>query len=175
MSPLTPIAHLLAIAVGAWGGLTLMGNVTPDLPPPDEQPGVEATAPHQVSGGDADSLFRAGPFANALAQLDDQIASGDRVVTLELTPGALHARSGRGGLDLAPDEIEPNAPERIVAVINGERSTVTLDDVQAMELVPTRRGPRWFVQLSPDVDPPRAYVATLDGASVEPGPAPPRS
>lgn len=39
MSPVAPIAHLIAIAAGVIGGLWLGGLVAPDLPSADTEPG----------------------------------------------------------------------------------------------------------------------------------------
>jgi hypothetical protein len=167
MSPVAPIATLLAVAAGVWGGFWVMAKVTPDLPESDTDPGVEAAA--DIEGGDPDSLLRTGPFAIALAQLSDQIAAGDAIVSLKLEPGALHAQSGSGGLDLEPDEILPNAPERIVAEIAKQRPVVSLDGVTFMQLRPRPGGPEWYVQLESGIDPPRTYIAPLDGSSATPG------
>jgi hypothetical protein len=167
MSPVSVITHLLAIAVGVWGGLWLIGRVTPDLPQEGTDPGVESVA--KVNGGDPDSLLRTGPLAIALAQLSDQIAAGDVIVSLRLDPGNLNARSGSGGVDLEPEEIPPNAPQRIVDAIAQQRPEVSLDDVSYMQLRPTGQGPEWYVQLDLDIDPPRTFIAPLDGSSATPG------
>ncbi|HYU61003.1 MAG TPA: hypothetical protein VEK39_09595 [Solirubrobacterales bacterium] len=167
MSPVAPIATLLAVAAGVWGGFWVMDTVTPDLPESDTEPGVEAAA--DIEGGDPDSLLRTGPFAIALAQLSDQIAAGDVIVSLRLEPGTLDAKSGSGGLDLEPDEIPPNAPERIAGEITQQRPMVSLDSVMFMQLRPGPGGPQWRVQLDSDVDPPRTYTAPLDGSSAMPG------
>ena len=167
MSPVSVVTHLLAIAVGVWGGFSLIGRVTPDLPQEGTEPGVEATG--DVKGGDHDSLLRTGPFAIALAQLSDQIAAGDVIVSLRLEPGTLDAQSGSGGLDLEPEEIPPNAPQRIVDAVAQQRPQVSLDDVSYMQLRPAGQGPEWYVQLDLDIDPPRTYTAPLDGFSATPG------
>jgi hypothetical protein len=40
LNPVAAIAHVLAIAVGLWGGFWIMGRVTPDLPDPVPDPGL---------------------------------------------------------------------------------------------------------------------------------------
>lgn len=170
MSPVSVITHLLAIALGAWGGLSLIGRVAPDLPSDDTDPGVEAPlAPDEVRGGDPKSLLRAGPLAGALEQLSSQIAAGDVIVTLRLEPGSIDAETGSGGVDIETEQIPPNAPERIVAEIAKQRPEVSLDDVQFMLLRPGPGAPEWYVQLDLEIDPPRTYVAPLDGSSATPG------
>ena len=167
MSPVAPIATLLAIAAGLWGGFWVMAKVTPDLPESDTEPGVEAAA--KVKGGDPDSLLRAGRLAGALVQLSDQFAAGEAIVSLRLEPGSLDAVGGSGGVDFEPEEIPPGAPERIVAEIAKQRPVVSLDDVTFMQLLPGPDGPEWYVQLDLDIDPPRTYLAPLDGSSATPG------
>jgi hypothetical protein len=167
MSPVSVIAHVLAVALGAWGGWWLIDRVSPDLPDPDAEAAVESAA--QVKGGDPGSLLRTGPFAIALDQLADQVAAGDVVVSLRLTPGSLDSETGSGGADVEVDEIPPNAPERIVGAIAAQRPRVSLDDVEYMELRSGPQGPEWYVQLDIDVDPPRTYVAPLDGSSATAG------
>lgn len=170
MSPVSVITHLLAIALGAWGGFWLIAKVAPDLPDAGTDPAVEAPAtPAEVKGDDPKSLLRTGPLAGALDQLSDQIAAGDVIVTLRLEPGSLDAESGSGGVDLETGEIPPNAPERIVAEIAKQRPQVSLGDVQFMQLRPGPDGSEWYVQLSVEIDPPRTYIAPLDGSSATAG------
>jgi hypothetical protein len=165
MSPVSPIAHILAVAAGVWGGFWMMGEVSPDLPESDTQPGLSATAPGTVKGDDPGSLLRTGPLTGALAQLSDQVGAGDTIVYLRLDPGNLRARSGDGGLDV--EEIPASAPEAIVRAIAAGRPGVTLADVAYMELRASGDEPEWNVQL--DVaQPPVAYRASLDGSSAEP-------
>jgi hypothetical protein len=167
MSPVSGIAHVLAIALGLWGGFWVMGRVAPDLPADETDPGVEAAT--ELRGGDPDSLLRAGPLAIALDQLSDQIAAGDAIVSLRVEPGSIDAQSGSGGLDLEPGEIPPGAPERIVAEIARQRPQVSLDNVMFIVLRPAEQGPEWYVQLDFEIDPPRTYVAPLDGSSATAG------
>jgi hypothetical protein len=167
MSPVSVIAHLIAVALGAWGGWWLMDRASPDLPDPDAEAAVEAAA--SLKGGDPESLLRTGPLAQALDQLSDQVPAGEAVVTLRVQPGSIDSETGSGGADVAVDDIPPNAPERIVEAIAAQRPRVTLDDVQFMELGPGEGAPEWYVQLDVGIDPPRTYVAPLDGSSATPG------
>jgi hypothetical protein len=167
MSPVSAITHLLAVALGLWGGFWLMDRVAPDLPSDETDPGVEAAT--ELRGGDPDSLLRAGPLATALGQLSDQIAAGDAIVALEIEPANLSAETGSGGLGLEPEEVPPGAPERIVGEIAGQRPQVSLDDVTFIRLRAGAQGPEWYVQLDLEIDPPRTYVAPLDGSSATAG------
>ena len=167
MSPVSVITHLLAVALGVWGGLWLIGGVAPDLPDADTAPAVET--PVEVGGDDPDSLLRPGPLAAALDQLSDQMAAGEVIVSLELRPESLDAETGTGGVALQPVDISPEIPERIVNSIAAQRETVDLDDVGFMLLREGDAGPEWYVQLDLRIDPPRTYVAVADGSSVTPG------
>lgn len=178
MNPVAALAHVLAVAAGVWGGLWVMGAVTPDLPDADAEPGVAATAPEDVSGGSDESLFRQTPLFWALDQLDDQLAAGQAVVRLRVEPGALssESRDGQEGL-IDPADVPASAPEWIVSQIAEERPQVTLDRVRYMELVATEEGPRWYMQLvsdDPKLDPPWTYTADFEGDLLRAGGAEPR-
>ena len=167
MSPVSVIAWLLGIALGLWGGFSLMGGVAPDLPDPDTEPAVET--PVEVGGGDPGSLLRPGPLAGALGQLSGQMAAGDAIVSLELRPDRLDAETGSGGVGLEPEQVPPDAPQAIVDAIAAQRDGVSLDDVAFMLLRDGDGGPEWYVQLDLAIDPPRTYVGPLDGSSAAPG------
>ena len=167
MSPVSAITHVLAVALGVWGGLSLIDRVAPDLPDPDTAAAVES--PAEVDGDDPDSLLGPGPLAAALGQLSGQIAAGDGIVSLELRPESLDAETGGGGVGLAPGDVPPEAPQRIADAIAAERGRVTLDDINFMLLRDGAAGPEWYVQLELAIDPPRTYVAPLDGSSAAPG------
>lgn len=167
MSPVSAITHLLAVALGVWAGFWLIGRVAPDLPDPDTAAAVET--PAAVEGDDPDSLLRPGPFAAALGQLSDQIAAGDAIASLELRPESLDAETGSGGVELAPEDVPPEAPQKIANAIAAQRGKVSLDDVTFMLLRQGDAGPEWYVQLDLAIDPPRTYVAPLDGSSATPG------
>ena len=167
MSPVAAITHVLAIVAGVWGGFWVIGRVAPDLPDADTEPAVEA--PADVRGGDPDSLLQPAPLASALDQLSSQMAAGDEIVSLELRPDSLDAEPGSGGVALQPEDVPPDAPQRIVSAIAAERAQVELDDVQLMLLRDGDGGPEWYVQLDLKIDPPRTYVAPLDGSSATAG------
>ena len=167
MSPVAPIAHLLAIAAGVWGGFWIMDRVTPNLPSEDERPGVAAAAvPGQIEGGDPGSLLRAARLAPALEQLDEQLAAGEGILRLRVEPGRLEVEDTDAEGAFEPDDVDAGAPERIVEAIGRQRPIVGLDDVRYMELVATADGPRWHVQLvstDPRISPPWTYQAPLSG------------
>ena len=167
MSPVSVITHVLAVALGAWGGFWVIDRVAPDLPGADTEPAVEA--PADVAGGAPDSLLRPAPLAEALDQLSDQIAAGDEIVSLELRPERLDAETGSGGVALQPEDVDPRAPERIASAIASQRNGVGLDDVDFMLLRAGDQGPEWYVQLDLRIDPPRTYVAPLAGGEAAPG------
>jgi hypothetical protein len=167
MSPVSVISHVIAVALGVWGGWWLIERVSPDLPDPDTDPAV--SAPAKLKGGDPDSLFRTGPLGDALEQLEGQMAAGHKIVSLNLTPESLDAETGSGGVALDPGDVRPDAPELVRFEIAEQRSQVSLDDVLYYELRAGAGGPEWYVQLGPRIDPPRTYVAPLDATSAEPG------
>jgi hypothetical protein len=179
VNPVAAVAHVLAIAAGIWGGLWIMGKATPDLPDPDAEAGVTATAPEDVSGGADESLFRQTPLFWALDQLGDQLAAGQAVVRLHVEPGTLssESREEQDGL-IDPADVPASAPEWIVSQIAQERPQVTLEKVRYMDLVATEKGPRWYVQLvsdDPKLDPPWTYTADFEGDLLETGGAEPRA
>jgi hypothetical protein len=172
LSPLSPIVHLVAIAAGLWGGFMFMGWASPDLPNPDTNPALRSAAtPEQVSGGDSNSLLRAGPLSVALDQLSDQLGAGEDLRLMQIVPGRIDTSSSGSGTGFSVDDVEPQAPERILAVIASQRPSVRgLEDVQFMQLrAQLDAPPTWYVQLSLEIDPPRTYTAALDGSNVQAG------
>ena len=177
VNPVAAIAHVLAVAAGIWGALSLMGAVTPDLPNADAEPGVTATAPEDVTGDAEDSLLRQTPLYWALDQLSDQLAAGEQLVRLRVEPGTLtsESRDAEDGL-IDPGDVPASAPEWIVSQIAEDRPRVTLAGVQYMELIATADGPRWYVQLAgddPGLSPPWTYTADLEGDLLATGGAEP--
>lgn len=178
MSPVAPIAHLLAIAAGVWGGFWVMDRVTPDLPSEDEAPGISATAvPEEVAGDAPESLLHASQLAPALDQLDEQLAAGEGIGLLRIEPGRLEVDGTDAEEAFEPADVGPATPQRIVDAIAAERPVVGLGQIRYMELVATAEGPRWYVQLvsdDPRIDPPWTYGAPLAGPPpLEVGGAPP--
>ena len=177
LNPIAAIAHLLAIAAGVWGGLWLMGKVTPDLPPADAAPGVASAVEQQVAGDDATSLFRSIPLSAALDQLAEQQAAGTGFVRLHIEPGSLQAETSGADGGFQPADVPPGALELIVAAAAAERPQVNLRKVRYADLVATAQGPRWYVQLDsgdPSLPPPWTYGAPLSGEPVTVGPGEPR-
>ena len=175
MSPLPPIAHIVAIVAGVWGGLTVMGAISPDLPDADVQPGVTAEAAPQ-SGDDPDSLLVEGNLDPALTQLADQLGTTTDLVRLRISPSQLDATEGEGGFDV--DAVDSAVPRQLVEMISSQRPKVRgLEDVQYMELVQTKQGAEWYVQLvstREDLPPPWTYRAPQDLSKLAVGGAPPQ-
>lgn len=145
MSPLAPIAHLVAIAAGLWGGLWVMGAITPDLPGAEVEAGVVADD-KAVPPADSGSLLRADNLEPALTQLAAQLGAGGEIVRLRIDPGRLDAEEGDGGFEVT--DVDPGAAERLVEMIARERPKVALGDIQYVELVQAEQGPQWYVQLA---------------------------
>ena len=177
-NPVAVIVHLIAIAAGLYLGFLAMDAIAPDLPAEGVEPGVSSSSePAAVAGDDPDSLFRAELLAPALAQLDEQLAAGQGVVTLRIEPGELNANTTTGDGLFAIEDVPPQVPERLIAAIHAQRERVTAHDIGYMELVATDAGLRWYVQLDiglTDVDPPWTYGAPLEGAPLEVGGGPPK-
>jgi hypothetical protein len=178
-NPVPVLVHVVAIAVGLYLGFVVMDAIAPDLPGADVEPGVSSSvAPEQVAGDDPDSLFLAANLGPALAELDDQLAAGEGVVSLHIEPGAMDADTGTGDDLIDPEDVAPELPLTITGAIDAERDgRTTLADVSFMDLVATAKGPRWYVQLDIARDigpPPWTYTAPFEGAPVSPGGAPPK-
>jgi hypothetical protein len=178
-NPIPVLLHVVAIALGLYLGFIAMDAITPDLPSDDVAPGVSSSvAPGQVAGDDPDSLFVAANLEPALAEIDDQLAAGQGIVSLHIEPGTIKADTATGGGLIDPDDIAPQTPLRITGRIDVERrGSTTLADVSYMDLVATAKGPRWYVQLDIARDigpPPWTYQAPLEGAPVVAGGAPPQ-
>lgn len=171
MSPVPPIAHLVAIALGLFGAFQVIPGLAPDLPDSGTEPGVAAPFDQEViKGGDADSLLQPGPLEAALEQLDEQLAAGEEIKLLDIKPDQLNSSDSGSGEGFSPSDVEAQAPQRIIAVIASKRPAVKgLDSVQFMQLRATPEEPRWYVQLTLDIFPPRTYGANLDGSGVVPG------
>jgi hypothetical protein len=178
LNPIPILVHVLAIAAGLIVGFMVMDRINPNFPSSDTEPGIESSAaPSAVAGDDPDSLFFTANLLPALSQLDDQLAAGQGVVTLHIEPGAISVKSSDadGTFDLS--DISPGTPALLAEEIHMQRDRVTLEDIGSMDLVATRKGPRWYVQLDTsrtDVDPPWTYGAPLGGAPLEVGGAQPK-
>jgi len=176
VNPVAVISHLVAVVAGVWIGLGLMGEIAPDLPDPGVQPGLSAPGdPEEVAGGDPDSLLREENLGPALDDLAEQLGADGHLLRLRIEAGRVAATEGEDGYDLA--DVPPSGPEELVDLIAGERPKVGIDDVDSVELVQTRDGPRWHVQLvstGPDLPPPWTYGAPFGFEGLTVGGAPPR-
>lgn len=164
MSPLPPILHLVALAAGLFGGLSLISWIAPDLPSGD--PGVVETGEGQVVGpGDSDSLLMAGNFATALVQVRDQLGSGQKVSSLRVTPGEFSVEASEEGIDI--DELATSAPYLIAYQIGEEREDVQgPQDLREVRMRATPAGPSWQATLRDRLPPPLVYEATIPGPTV---------
>lgn len=175
MSPVAPIAHLIAIAVGVFGGLWLGGVIAPDLPSAETDPGVAAA--EEVKGSDPDSLYRPGPLQEAVTQTLDQLGAGAEVSNVTIEPSRLHAAENEGVNLLPLEDMPVDAPERIVAGLErarraaGGEGPVTLDDVMHFSWSPANpTHSEWYVLLDINtVGVPTEFSASRDGSGVRPG------
>jgi hypothetical protein len=175
MSPVAPIAHLIAIVAGVLGGFWVAGWVAPDLPAGETAPGVAAG--EEVRGGDPDSLFRPGPLAEAIAQTEEQSPAGQEVSNVTIEPGTLRAAAASGPNVLPLSELPVDAPERILDGIRRARSEagvedpVDLDDVLHMSWSPANpTESEWSTLLDVSTaGPPTEFEASRDGSRVRVG------
>ena len=172
------LVHLVAIALGVYLGFIAMDALSPDLPDPDVDPGVSSSSsPAAVLGDDPDSLFRAVNLGPALDQLDEQLAAGEGIASLHITPGSLDAETGSVEGVFDPEDVPADVPALLGIEIDEERGGLTLADIAYMDLVATAKGPRWYVQLDINREigpPPWTYGAPLEGSPLAVGPAPPK-
>jgi hypothetical protein len=175
MSPAPPIAHLLGIALGVFGGLWLGGVVAPDLPSAETDPGV--VAEEEVKGSDPESLYRPGPLQEAVTQTLDQLGAGAEVSVVTIEPSRLSAAENEGTNLLPLEDMPVDAPERIVAALEearraaGGEGPVTLDDVIHFSWTPANpTSSEWYVLLDVStVGPPTEFTASRDGSRVSAG------
>lgn len=175
MSPIAPVAHLIGIALGVFGGFWLGGVVAPDLPSAETEPGVALDS--GVEGADADSLYHPGPLQAAVTQTVDQLGPGAEVSSVTIEPTTLNATDAGDG-ETAPLESMPvEAPERIAAGLEaaredaGVRGQVTLDDVKELTWTPANpTAGEWYVLLDiATIGPPTEFSASRDGSKVTAG------
>ncbi|MFL5870914.1 MAG: hypothetical protein ACJ75R_07515 [Solirubrobacterales bacterium] len=170
-NPLPIVLHLVAIAVGLFLGIKAMAALSPDLPPESSNPGVDVAASNgQVPPGAPNSLFQPGPLSIALDAVDDQLAAGQQLSLVHITPADVTTNVTDGaGFDLS--DVDSSAPTRLATLISAERSRVRgLQDFQFVDLrLDQDSEPQWYVQLALDIDPPRTYTAPLDALAVTPG------
>ena len=171
------LVHAVAIALGLYLGWVVMEGISPDLPDPDVQPGVNSTA--QVAGDAPDSLFRGPYLQGALNKLSDQMAAGEGIVSLRITPGSLETDTGSGEGVFQPEDVSSETPVVLIHSIDSERGgpPIGLGEIAYIDLVATDKGPRWYVQLDINQDigpPPWTYGAPLEGEPLDVGAAPPK-
>jgi hypothetical protein len=176
-NPVAILIHALGIAAGIFLGLLAMDAIAPDLPAEAEAPGVATSvAPEAVRGDDLDSLFLPNNLGPALTQLHEQIAAGQGILRLRITPGSLEAMTATGDGLIDRPSIPDAAPLRIAQQAEAERAQVTLEDFSYFDLVATPDGPVWYAQLDiniTEVNPPWTYTAPLEGEPLLAGRAPP--
>jgi len=170
MTPLPPIAHILAAALAVFAALTFLPKLAPDLPGDGIEPGVSSSsAPAAVKGGAPDSLLRPVALTAALDSVSDQVAAGEQIQVLHIEPGQISVESG-GADGFSVSDVDPTAITRITGQIAAMRPDFKgLDDISFAELRYRPGGPRWYFQLSLDITPPRTFGAQLDGSAVVPG------
>lgn len=162
MSPLPPILHLAAAAIGIWGALTLGPKVAPDLTS-DQPPGVVESGERQVTGpGDPQSLLQSGPLSIALGQIEDQLGADEKVQSLLVRPGQVDVESTDSGGGVAVDEIASSAPYLIAYQVGQRRRDVRgVQDLRAATFLATPTGGVWTVLLAPRLRPPHRYKAAV--------------
>ena len=169
------LVHVVAIALGLYLGFLAMDAISPDLPDPDVEPGVDSTV--QVAGDAPNSLFRGPYLQGALNELSDQMAAGEGIVTMHIEPGTLETDTASGE-GFQPEDVSSETPVVLIHAIDSERGgpPIGLGEISYMDLVATANGPRWYVQLDINKDigpPPWTYGAPLDGRPLETGVGPP--
>ncbi len=175
-NPLAILIHVVAIALGIFGGLQVMEAITPDVS--TEEPAVaDPPPPAAVDGEDPDSLFQPSNLAPALSRLHSQLGAGETLVRLKITPGALESEARTGVDGFMPADVSAGRPQYFIGEIASERPKVTFADIGWFELVATADGWRWYIQFDinkTDVSPPWAYSAPYAGFPLEPGGSPPQ-
>jgi hypothetical protein len=170
MSPAPPIAHIVGLILGAFAGLTLMNWVAPDLEAAD--PGVTSEAgPGEITS--TESLLSPAGFATGLSQLREQLAEGQTLKTLYVTPTSMESESSDGDDGVDPEEISSSAPYLIAYRIgelrrkpNGQTDVQGDGDLASLQLDPTSGGgSNWTAVLRPGLPGPHRYRARIPEAS----------
>jgi hypothetical protein len=175
INPTAVIVHVVAIAVGLFLGWLAMDAITPDAPSATE-PG--AVVPEIVAGDDEGSFFRSPNLEPALDELAEQYGNHTGIVRLRIEPDGIETET-RSGQGFAPGEVDPEAPLSLVLAVDALRGgqPIGLGEISFIELVQTKDGPRWYIQLDINKDigsPPWTYGAGLDGTDLQEGVAPPK-
>jgi hypothetical protein len=171
-SPLPILLHAIAIVAGIFLGITAMAALSPDLPSEDSEAGATAPASAgQIAADDPNSLLQPGPLSIALDSVDDQLAAGDELNFVHITPAEVQTESSSDVPGFDASDVDPSAPQRLATLIAQQRKDVSgIDDFQFVDLRLGPGGePEWYVQLALERDPPRTYLAPLDALSVRAG------
>jgi hypothetical protein len=158
VSPLPPILHVLAAAVGVWGALTLGAKVAPDLP--TGEPGL-------IEAEKGQSILDAGSFGIALGQIEDQLGADEKIESLRATRARIDVKSSDSGDGVPIDEISTSAPYLLAFRIGDQRDDV--DGVEDFRLVTFRATPTggiWTGFLGPRLKAPHAYRAAIPNGAV---------
>jgi hypothetical protein len=170
VSPAPPIAHIVGLILGVFAGLTLMNWVAPDIEAAD--PGVTSgSGPGEITS--TESLLSPAGFATGLSQLSEQLAEGQTLATLYVTPTAMESTASDSGDGVDPEEISSAAPYLIAYRIgelrrkpNGETDVNGGEDLESLQLEPTSGGgSNWTATLRPGLPGPRRYIARIPEAS----------
>ena len=173
MSPLPPIIHLLAIAAGAWLGLTTMDRVAPDLP--SQEPGVAEAGPRQITAADdPESFLQPGPFSTALSQIVAQLGADEEVVRIRVTFDQLSVdTTDDSDAGVGSDELSHSAPSLLAYAVGearrgpgGETDVDAPEDFRSVEFHATPAGGVWTAVLGPRHRAPRAYEAGIPAGTV---------
>ncbi len=173
MSPVAPIAHLIAIAGGLFAALWIGGAIAPDLPSAETEPGVVVTE-DGVTGSDPDSLYFPGPLSQAVTQTLDQLGPGAEVSSATIEPTTLSAADADGAERAPLASMPVDAPEEILFGIHTARQEAGVggpfnpDDVLRFTWTPGNpTASEWYVLLDiTTAGPPTEFTASRDGTRV---------
>lgn len=170
MNPVAALSHLAAVVLGVFGSLWLVEELTPKLPDENVEPGVEVPVP--VEPESPESLFQPGPLSTAIFQLEGQESGGEEYVLMTITPTSLSVSDLEAEGGIVPSELSTGEPMRVIELLGEERNAITPDKVRQLDLVATKDGPVWVVQLQsgdPALEPPLQYVVPLGSEEVQAG------
>ena len=170
MNPVAAVSHLLAIVLGCFTGFWVIDAVTPELPGADVEPGVEVPVP--VEADSPESLFQPGPLSTAIFQLEGQEGAGAEYAFLTITPESLSVSEAEVDGGVEPSDLSTGEPMRVIELLGEERQAITPERVRQLDLVATRGGPVWLVQLrsnDPDLRPPWQYVVSYGSDEIQAG------
>jgi hypothetical protein len=175
VSPAAPIAHLVGIALGVFGGLWLGGVVAPDLPSASTEPGISID--DDVKGADAESLYHPAPLDGAVKQTIEQLGPGAEVSRVTIRPTTLTAESADAAETEPLESMPLDAPETMVAGVQaareeiGVKGEITLDDFSELTWTPGNPdGREWYALLDiTSAGPPTEFWASRNGAAVKAG------